>query len=157
MGNRHMLYAIKKAWMGRGIWRRLRKKYGINYDMAVIALNSEDEEWNRLALLHLPDYMERKKAKKAMVFYTEAVKERWLDKYNNVRAEWVFLEKGQMQLLADYYCFYRFFDSIAFCFKADNHAEMILDRGAISKEELICLGFFHLRSVPPIRKEGMHV
>ena len=68
MGNRHMLYAIKKAWMGRGIWRRLRKKYGINYDMAVIALNSEDEEWNRLALLHLPDYMERKKAKNGILY-----------------------------------------------------------------------------------------
>ena len=59
------------AWQGRNIWRRLKIKYRINYDCVVIILTEQDEEWNKTALKYLPDYMKRKSAKKALVFYTE--------------------------------------------------------------------------------------
>lgn len=57
------------AWQGRNIWRRLKIKYRIDCDCVVIILTEQDEEWNKTALKYLPDYMKRKSAKKALVFY----------------------------------------------------------------------------------------
>ena len=145
------------AWHGRNIWGRLKIKYRINYDCVVIILTEQDEEWNKTALKYLPDYMKRKSAKKALVFYTENCTLKYLEPYMTDNIQTFKMKELQVRRLLRYYCLYRFFDNVVFFSleePKDNNSREILSHEEITKEELICLGFYCLRCVPDGKAEG---
>lgn len=151
------MQGIKKAWYGRKIWRRLKKKYHINYTKVVIILNENNEEWNQYALLHITDYMKQKSASKAIVIYTENVPYTHIEKYCQKDFYIIKEQEEKILYLNKYYVFARFFDNIVFVslsYPKDNNANEIIHNGIITKEELICLGFYNLRMIPPLKNGG---
>ena len=148
-----MLKIVFNIWKGKMVWHVLKIQHRINYEKVVLVLKEDDNDWNRCAILHLQDYMRRKSVDKAVVLHSPNIKAETLPGLSGENIKAVRLSIKNMQYLTDYYCCYRFYDNIAFCFKnspQDNNAEEILEKGEISKEELICLAFFHLRCVPKL-------
>lgn len=146
-----------RAWHGRNIWKWLKIKYRINYDCVVIILTEQDEEWNKLALKYLQDYMKRKSAKKALIFYTGNCTLKYLEPYMTDNIQMFKMKELQVRRLIRYYCLYRFFDNIVFFSleePKDNNGREILSNGKITKKELICLGFYCLRYVPDDKETG---
>lgn len=144
---------LKLAWAGRTIWKRLKRRYHIDYSKVVIALPEGDVQWNQYALLHLKDYMDRKSAGAAIILCPSEEIEEEIRPYCQTNYTIVRECKADMIKLNQYYCFFRFFDNIVFFslgFPKDNISGEIIENGIITKEELICLGFYHLRSVPPL-------
>jgi len=141
------------ALKGRLEWLLLKVKYRINYDKVVLVLPESDEEWNYYALIHLPDYIKRKNAEKAVILLSnqksyDAATSLFGKNFTIVNYSII-----KMNRLLKYYCLYRFFDNIVFFYlnqPQDNLSEIILKQGIVSKEELICLGFYCLRNVPQI-------
>lgn len=146
-----MVSALFQAFQGRSIWRCLKLKYHIDYECAVIMLPEDNVEWNRCALIYLEDYMKRKNVNKAFVFLMEESEIKDLEDYITDCIQPLKIKRIQMDLLYRYFCLYRFFYNIIFFYLdsiGDNHSKEILNNGKISKEELICLGFYCLRGVP---------
>lgn len=146
---------IKRAWKGKCIWNKLKRKLHINYDKVVIALTEDDEEWNRYALLYLKTYIKRKSAECAVVLHSENVAEEFIKKYAPERTVIFSVTKDDIIYLNSYYCLYNFFYNFVFFglnYPKDNNSEQILADG-VSKKELICLGFYYFRNIPDIERE----
>lgn len=140
--------------MGWKLWHSMKRKYHINYEKVIIIMSEDDDEWNRMALLHLPDYMERKNVREAVIFLTENIDRDSIKRLAGENVELATISKECVWYLNKYYCLYRFFDNIVFLsldMPKDNNGREILGNGVISKEELICLGFYFLRRVPNIK------
>ena len=154
---------LSEARKGRRIWRRIKREYSIDYSKVVLVLPETDAEWNRQALMFLPELIKRKSAEKALVISP------WDDVFEEVRKKSkgngfvqdgdaepgqclaLKLSEDEIDSLLKYYCFYKFFDSIIFLYKdkpKDNPGTLILSQGCVSKKELICLGHYNLREVP---------
>ena len=137
-------------------WYTIKKIYRINEKTVVIFVPEVVYKWNAVVLKYLPTYIKRKSAEYAIVFATEDnqndIRELCYQycKYNNVDIK--VINRIKMKRLMDYYCLYRFFDSIVFFFlnypKDDNRSYYILGTTDVTMKELVCLGFYHLREVP---------
>lgn len=146
-----MLRDIRKARIGWEIWKRLMKRYRIDYGTVVLLLPETNEEWNNCAIEYLPEYMKRKSAASAIVLVWDRNLLEHLEKEKVHGCRFCFFPKYKMDLLLKYYCLYRFFDNIVFLYldqPKDNYAKLILEQGTVSLDEMICLGFYNLRRVP---------
>ncbi len=132
------------------IWNLNKNRYKINYNKAVIVLPEKDDEWNMYALVHLKDYMHRKNVKEAIIYCMD------INIHNKYKecvpsgVKFIVMSETKMKLMCMYYCLHEFFFNIVFFyidFPKDNMSKRIIEDG-ISKEELICLGFYNLREVP---------
>lgn len=144
------------------LWRMLRLKLRINYKKVVLVLVNENSELDYYALAHLEDYMNRKFADEAVVLYLD---EEGIDHFaESVLAEYVSAEKKvrlckcsrrTVEAVYDYYSFHKFFDNLTFTFAShpkDNLLGKVLEKTQVNEEDAVCLGLYHLRTVPALRK-----
>jgi hypothetical protein len=140
---------ILKGWL---FWQRVRIKYLINYNKTLIVLSDENYELDRQVLLHLPDYVERKHADKAIVLCDESRLHEWsyiLPK--NINMQIKAMSKEDMEKLYDYYCFFKFFDNVVFTYTdkpKDNLLGKFLRETDVNEEDAAFLALYHLRSIP---------
>lgn len=143
-----MIRDFGEAFRGYLVWKRLKRKYGIDDRYAIIVLPESRRKWNQCAVKYLPDYMKRKRADKVLIVVS--------DKSEGYEAEEfaeaiVLLSEEDIRLLMKLYCLIRYSDKIVFFYlnyPRDNMSEMILEKGDISMDEVICLGLYQLREVP---------
>ncbi|WP_026496488.1 hypothetical protein [Butyrivibrio sp. WCD3002] len=138
-----------KGWF---LWKILRIKYGINYKKVVLVLSGENRALDMACIDNLPDFIGRKYARAAIIFYPEDVYSLGdfdISPGDNVKL--ISLPGGDISKLYDYYCFMKFFDNIVFTFTdkpADNLLQRYLDETDINEDDAACLALYHLRYVP---------
>ena len=118
-----MIGHILGGWL---FWQRIRLKYAINYNKALIVLSDENYELDRQVLLHLPDFTERKHVDRTIVLCDESRVSEWtsfLTGDNTVQIHT--MSKADMEKLYDYYCFMKFFDNVVFTY-TDKPADNLL-------------------------------
>lgn len=146
-----MLRQLFHAWKGWLVWKSWKLKYRINYDSVVLVPMEKDIEWNREALKYLPDYMERKRVTRCIILTADKQIEALYRNETAPGASIRNISSRQLDLILEYYCFCKFFDNIVFLSldrPRENMSSLILQQGCVSKRELICLCFYHLREVP---------
>lgn len=147
---------------GAFLWQVLRLRFWIGYKKVVLVPVNENRELDYYALAHLKDYMDRKSVDSAIVLYCEN-ETRCLSQ--EVLAEYAGLEKKvrlhrfskkTIEKVYDYYSFYKFFDNIAFTYVSrpvENLLGKLLEKTLVDEEDAVCLGLYHLRTVPELRKK----
>lgn len=133
-------------------WNFLRLRFGINYHKVVLVLSEENKEVDRQAIIHLKHFMDRKRAKSAIVFCKEQSKKQIESMLTeDVSALVKPITNKEMSMLYSLYCFIKFFDNIVFT-NTDTPEENKLGRYIretdVNEEDAVCLALYHLRHVP---------
>ena len=146
-----MIREIWNIFRGRRLWARLRSRYQIKYDCAVLILPERNPEWNREILRCLPAYIARKQVPRGLVLTTNPDSGACAREFACDNITHGHISEKDVRLLVQYYSLKRFYDYILFFYfhvPRDNLSGEILSYGDISMKELICYGFYKLREVP---------
>ena len=149
-----------KEWL---LWRKLKIQYRIDYKKVALVLAGENKKLDRACLDHLDDFVHRKYADSAIIFYS---KEKYgdgeiaADSDSEVRI--CPMPQETIERLYSFYCFMKFFDNIVFTYTdkpSDNLLQRYLDETGINEEDAACLALYHLRCVPSAdnSREQIHV
>lgn len=136
-------------------WTSLRIRYRINYDKIVLVLSDENKKIDYYALVHLGDFLDRKFAKEAIVL-TSSIQIKGLVNQMNYKfpVRVCNYSKNKIDILFDYFSYDKFFDNIVFTHvdhPKDNLLGQVLRDTEINEEEGVCLGLYHLRTVPKLK------
>ncbi len=100
---------FKKALNGKEIWNVYNEKYHLNEDGLVIIMPTVDEELNKTAVQLLPEYMERKYYKNALVLS----RKKYISKHTGgQRVINECLSNEEMTCIVSYYRLKQFFKNI---------------------------------------------
>ncbi len=152
---------FKQIWHilhGYVYWTMMRIRYRLGYDKVLLVLAHQNEKLDYYALAHLDDFMRRKYAKKAVVLYTDPVIRdmvQTMQLAENVK--WIRRSRKRVELLYDFFSFDKFYDNIVFTYidrPKDNILDRVLEETAVNEEDIVCLGFYRLRTVPALKKRG---
>lgn len=132
-------------------WYQLKLLLWITYKKSVLVLTGESEELDDCCILHLGDFMKRKHVNSSIIIYSSdrEFHINWEDGMERIRKYRI--SEGQMRLLYDAYCFYKFFDNIVFTYTdvpEDNLLGRYLRETEVDAEDAACLALYHLRCVP---------
>ena len=142
---------IGKYLSGWIYWKKLIVKYQISYHKIVIVLSGESGVLDQQVLIHLKEFMDRKRAKEALIIYSEASNIGELQLPSNCRYQLIEVLNGDIDKLYKYYCFTRFFENIVFTHidtPKDNMLGKYLRETEINEEDAACLALYHLRYIP---------
>ncbi|MDR2554235.1 MAG: hypothetical protein LBC64_02295 [Fibromonadaceae bacterium] len=136
------------ALIGRRQWFKIKKKYDIENGKYVLLMPENDRELNETALKHVDDLLKYRKGKSVLILSTDNWVLENAKNFSNNILDVVKITEKQM----DNYCYYYYyyfserFLIVSFTkpygnvlFKADG-----INR--VTKEDLICLGIFLIRS-----------
>lgn len=149
---------------GAFLWQVLRFRFGIGYKKVVLVPVNENRKLDYYALAHLKDFMDRKCVDRAVVLFCEN-ETRCLAQ--EVLAEYAGLEqkvrlhrcaRKTIEKAYEYYAFHKFFDNIAFTYVSrpgENLLGRLLEETQVDEEDAACLGLYHLRTVPKLRKRAL--
>ena len=144
---------------GSFIWNILRLRLRINSKKVVIILVGENRKLDYYAMLHLKDYMKRKCVNQALILLDEKNIYRMVKKVASaVDLKIYHYPKDKMKRLYDYYSFYKFSERVVFTYTdqpKDNQLGKALRETTVNEEEALCLGLYHLRTVPAIKIENI--
>jgi len=141
---------IKTAYQGRKQWLKLVKKYNIAENDCIILMPSDNSEWNRLALKHLDEYLDRKYSSRAIVLSYDQWVLQSLNSYSKSNNMAINFTRNQAELLMQYYLLYVFFKNfviISLTEPLGNMDEILIGKNGINAEDLICLGIYRLPQV----------
>ena len=149
-----------KEWL---LWKRIKRKYRINYSKVVLVLSGENRKLDKVCIDYLDDFVRRKYAKEALIFYPE--NEYSKDEFGLVkeyRVEAVPLPQKTIDRLYSFYCFMKFFDNIVFTYvdkPTDNQLGRYLRETEVNEVDAACLALYHLRHIPlqESSREQLHV
>ncbi len=133
-----MIKALLMVLQGSLLWKGYKKNYSIDSDTAVVIITDNKPEWRSVALRYAENYKNKCSAKKIVV----------LDEMSMKEAEALF----------SYMIFSKAHPHIVFIdehYPIYNQTSMIVERTDMSIEEIICLGFYNLRSVPDMANSLM--
>ena len=137
---------------GYFIWTLLKLEKGINYKKFVLVLTAENSRVDEYALKFLDNAVERKGAEEALVIILDEKMEKKVlqFKYKHTVKTKILSQKN-IEFLYKLYCFYNFFDNLAFTFirtNSDNLLECYLKETDIDEKDIVCLALYKLRSIP---------
>lgn len=136
------------------LWLGLMIRHRISYKKVVIMLTGDNTVLDHSCIKYLPYYINRKYAKKAVVFYSELSYQK-ADFKSNAECDISFYPLRDKYIGAIYrlYSTYRFFDNIVFTYTdnpKDNNLGRYLRETTVNEEDAVCLALFHLRCVPDL-------
>ncbi len=141
----HILY----GWL---FWRLFCIANNISFKCVVLVLNNENEQLDKYAVEYLDFFSNRKAAKKALIIWSDGETKEWLDKVKlSSEKKVIHVSFKNINLLYDFYSFYKFFDNIVFTFTSkpqENLLGRILNETDINEKDAVCLALYHLRYVP---------
>jgi hypothetical protein len=135
----------------RSIWEGLSAEYNIDAKTLVVVLAGENAELDELAMKHLPMFIKRKKAERAVIWTCKEDTLQMAQGYSyDFPAHVSILAEESLLDVYDYYCYAFNLDNIAFTFL--NHCPYnllgrILDETSITEAEAVDLGVYWLRCV----------
>ncbi len=139
------------------LWRKLKIQYRINYKKVVLVLAGENKKLDKACLDHLDDYIHRKYAESAIVFYpAECYVGGLVVAEKNYEVKLCPMQKETIERLYSFYCFMKFFDSIVFTYTykpMDNQLQRYLNETDVNEEDAACLALYHLRHVPDLQSQ----
>lgn len=142
---------------GSFIWNILRLRLRINSKKVVIILVGENRKLDYYAMLHLKDYMERKCVDHTIILLDDKKIYKMVKKVASaVDLKIYCYSKDKIKKLYNYYSFHKFSERVVFTYTdqpKDNQLGRVLRETTINEEEAVCLGLYHLRTVPAINIE----
>lgn len=152
-----MFKEIIRILCGSFIWNILRFRLRINSKKVVIILVGENRKLDYYAMHHLKDYMERKCVDHAIILLDDRKTYKMVKKVvPAVNLKIYRYSKDKMERLYNYYSFYKFSERVVFTYTdypRDNQLGKALRETTINEEDAVCLGLYHLRTVPAINME----
>ena len=144
---RETLHVLK----GNFLWHYLKARHGIGERSALLILTGENENVDSYAVQYLQAYVQRCKADRVYIWTKKSSLFEEAQRTCRIPVRRFHMTENQLQLLFDYYCFYRFFPNSVFTYinqpKDNQLGKLLLLRGA-DEEDIVCLGFYNLRIVP---------
>jgi hypothetical protein len=104
---------IQMASAGRKFWLELVGKYHIDYTCYVVVLPDENQDYHKAALKYLPQFMNKKHAKRAVVLAWDTNR---MDFTNLIdeRVQIVVCRRDEIASLVQFYSLYEFASNIVF-------------------------------------------
>ncbi len=158
-----MFREMARMLHGAFLWAMLRFQCRIDYKKVVLVLVNDNRKLDYYALAHLGDYMDRKYADGAVVLFydnkTCRLARKALAEYGSggKKVRLCRCAKKTIETVYDYYSFHKFFDNIAFTYVSrpkDNLLGRVLKETQVNEEDAVCLGLYHLRTVPARASHG---
>ncbi|MCI9546459.1 MAG: hypothetical protein HFH60_07230 [Lachnospiraceae bacterium] len=115
-------------------------------------MTNENKKLDYYAMIHLEDFMKRKYADEAIILLNNKKAYKMIKMVNpavSVKAYWY--SKDKIEMLYNYYSFHKFSDRVVFTYTdnpRDNQLGRVLRETQVDEEEAVCLGLYHLRSIP---------
>lgn len=147
-----MIKKIIYVLQGFFIWDVLRLRLRIQNKKVVIILVNENKKLDYYAIMHLEDFVKRKCADEALILVDERRSYKMVRAVNPpipVKIYWY--PKDKIERLYEYYSFYKFSDRVVFTYTdnpKDNQLGRVLRETEIDEEDAVCLGLYHLRTIP---------
>lgn len=145
---KEMLHILR----GSILWAALKARLQLNHRKVVIVLVDENKTLDYYAMVHLSNFMDRKFADEAIILFDNKATGKMA---GSVKAaankKLYYLPEKLVELLYDYYSFYKFSDKVVFTYTErprDNLLGRALKETGVNEEDAVCLGLYHLRRVP---------
>ena len=136
-----MFREMARMLHGAFLWAMLRFQCRIDYKKVVLVLVNDNRKLDYYA------YKTCRLARKALAEYGSGGKKVRLCR----------CAKNTIETVYDYYSFHKFFDNIAFTYVSrpkDNLLGRVLKETQVNEEDAVCLGLYHLRTVPARASHG---
>lgn len=147
-----MFKEIIRILYGSLIWNILRLKLRIHKKKVVIILTGENKKLDYYTIVHLEDFINRKYADKAIILLDDKKACKMIKAANlSVPVKMYWYSKDRIERLYNYYSFYKFSDRVVFTYTdkpRDNQLGRALRETDINEEDAVCLGLYHLRTIP---------
>ena len=147
-----MFKEMIRILQGSFIWIFLRLRLRIHGKKVIIILTNENKKLDYYAMIHLEDFMKRKYADEAIILLNNKKAYKMIKMVNpavSVKAYWY--SKDKIEMLYNYYSFHKFSDRVVFTYTdnpRDNQLGRVLRETQVDEEEAVCLGLYHLRTIP---------
>ena len=142
-----MLREIYAAYRGRRLWATLERKYEVDQGVYVIVMPEHDPELNAAAVGHVKDLVADRRAQGVVLVADRSLSRPMLSEPDVVGSEsWT---GRQIDALIAYFELRNFSDRlliVSLTKPFGNGLYRLLGRQGITKEDLVCLGCFRLRS-----------
>lgn len=144
-----MLSKIFAAYRGRRLWAGLKRKYKVDEGLYVILMPEDDAELNAAALGHVEDLVADRRARGVVLVTQDRGEAEAAPAHpaGIVRTEaWT---ERRIDALIAYYELHNFSDRfliVSLTKPFGNGLHRLLGRQGVTKEDLVCLGCFRLRS-----------
>lgn len=145
---------FKRAYHGKRVWNRIKKKYQFNECTQLVIMPEDDEGLNDIAFHYMPYMMKRRGADKAIVVRRKEKAGESLISHEAYETQYCYLEPNAIYDLIHYYELYIFTRNISIisCTRPNgNTMHKFLGKNGVNEEDLVCLCMYFLRSMP---KEG---
>ena len=133
------------------LWKKMKREYKIAYPKVVLVLTGENKDLDRACLLHLPEFIDRKYAGSAIVFYSkESYVGPELPEISGYDVSFIVMEDRVMAEIYELYCFWKYYDNIVFTYTSrpkDNLLQRYLNETDVDVNDAACLALYHLRHV----------
>jgi hypothetical protein len=142
-----MLSKIFAAYRGSRLWAGLKRKYKVDEGLYVVLMPEDDAELNAAALGHIEDLVADRRAR-GVVLVTQGTGEAAAEHPAGILRTEAWTER-QIDALIAYYELHNFSDRfliVSLSKPFGNGLHRLLGRQGITKEDLVCLGCFRLRS-----------
>ncbi len=145
------------------LWKKIKRQFKIAYPKVMLVLTGENKELDKACLSHLTEFIERKYADSAIVFYSN---ERYAGEAflceSKQDVSFIGMEDRVIDELYELYCFWKYYDNIVFTFTTkpkDNLLQRFLDETGVDADDAACLALYHLRHVTKLsnRQEAADV
>jgi len=133
------------SWIGRRQWLKIKKKYDIEKGKYLLLMPESDVEFNETALKHIDDLLQYRKGKSAVILTTDNWVFENAKNFSNNIIDVVKITEKQ----ADYHYYYLFSERFLVVSLDKPYGNTLLNAvgvNGITKEDLICLGIFLMRS-----------
>lgn len=140
-----------KAWWGYRIWKRIDKE---QHAPMYILMPKEKDEYNYYALLHLEEYLKRKRLKGAVVLTCDKEAIVALEMFvtdAKIKVKPVYISREKATRLIKYYALYEFTSRLVIVSLSepyDTHGENLLGIKGIGKEDLVCFDIYKFGEKP---------
>jgi hypothetical protein len=136
------------ALSGRGMWLRLKKKYGIDDGLYVLLMPEADRELNDRALRHIDDLIAHRRADGVVILTSDAwVKENAKTYFGKISAV-IDCSPKAADMLISFYEFYPFSERlliVSLTKPYGSKAWRTVGVHGVTKEDMVCLGVFRMR------------
>jgi nitrate reductase beta subunit len=132
---------IFEALSGRRYWLKLKRKYKLEKGYYALLMPDADEELNSECLRHIDDMLKYKKGKGVIILTNQNIKS---DRYNVLN-----ITENELNNLLSYYQICNFSESfviVSLKLPLGNDLEKAISVNGITKEDVVCLSIFCIRS-----------
>lgn len=139
---------LMRAWRGRAVWIRLRKRYDIDNGAYAVAFVEDDHALNQVALAHVEDLIADRRARGVVVVTDQA----WVAEQASKETDGILgvevLPELEIECLISFYELYQFTPRLFFVSltrPSENRLWKMVGVRGLTLDDLVCLSMYRIR------------